>query len=164
MKLYIKHIPFIRVMMYLLLTVILPILYHQLMGIEVEEEYGGTNSTFFVANLVIEELAKVDPSVSVMCDVHNTLAVTLMRKLGTKEQKQKYLPRLATDTVCIQISEGMSLYRCGGFMLTDFVVIPEKNNTYCNHLTCFVYIFSLQLLYRITKFFKNCQQQYEQVL
>lgn len=69
------------------------------MGIEIEEKYGGTNSTFFVANLVIEELAKVDPSVSVMCDVHNTLAVTLMRQLGTPEQKQKYLPRFATDMV-----------------------------------------------------------------
>ena len=72
----------------------------QLMGIEIESEYGGTNSSFFVANLVIEELAKVDPSVSVMCDVHNTLLVTLLRKYGTKEQKQKYLPRMATDTVC----------------------------------------------------------------
>lgn len=70
-----------------------------LMGIEIESEYGGTNSSFFVANLVIEELAKVDPSVSVMCDVHNTLLVTLLRKYGTKEQKQKYLPRMATDTI-----------------------------------------------------------------
>ncbi|KAH3788542.1 short/branched chain specific acyl-CoA dehydrogenase, mitochondrial-like [Dreissena polymorpha] len=68
-----------------------------LMGIEIEAEYGGTNSSFFVANLVIEELAKVDPSVSVMVDVHNTLLVTLMRRLGTPEQKQKYLPRMAKD-------------------------------------------------------------------
>lgn len=71
----------------------------QLFGIEIDAEYGGTNSTFVVANLVIEELAKVDPSVSVMCDVHNTLLVTLMQKLGTKEQKEKYLPKMATDTV-----------------------------------------------------------------
>ena len=75
----------------------------QLMGIEIESEYSGTNSSFFVANLVIEELAKVDPSVSVMCDVHNTLLVTLLRKYGTKEQKQKYLPRMATDTVCMNM-------------------------------------------------------------
>ncbi|WAR21578.1 ACDSB-like protein [Mya arenaria] len=47
-----------------------------LFGIEIESEYGGSNSTFFVANLVIEELAKVDPSVSVMIDVHNTLLMT----------------------------------------------------------------------------------------
>ena len=77
------------------------------MGIEVDAEYGGTNSTFFVANLVIEELAKVDPSVSVMVDVHNTLLVTLLRKHGTKEQKQKYLPRMATDMVCDVLQENL---------------------------------------------------------
>ena len=69
------------------------------MGIEIDSEYGGTHSTFFVANLVIEELAKVDPSVSVLVDVHNTLINTLFKKLGTPEQKEKYMPRLATDTV-----------------------------------------------------------------
>jgi alkylation response protein AidB-like acyl-CoA dehydrogenase len=45
------------------------------------------------------ELAKIDPSVSVVCDVQNTLVNTLFRKYGTEEQKQKYLTRLATDTV-----------------------------------------------------------------
>nr|XP_022289436.1 short/branched chain specific acyl-CoA dehydrogenase, mitochondrial-like [Crassostrea virginica] len=70
-----------------------------LMGIEIGSEYGGTNSSFFVANLVIEELAKVDPAISVMVDVQNTLINTLIKKLGTPEQKQKYLPRLATDMV-----------------------------------------------------------------
>lgn len=69
------------------------------MAIEVPSQYGGTNSTFFVANLVIEELAKVDPSVSAFCDIQNTLINTLFMKLGTKEQKEKYLPRLAKDTV-----------------------------------------------------------------
>lgn len=69
------------------------------MGIEIGSEYGGTNSSFFVANLVIEELAKVDPAISVMVDVQNTLINTLIKKLGTTEQKQKYLPRLATDMV-----------------------------------------------------------------
>ena len=69
------------------------------MGIEVPTEYGGTNSTFMVANLVIEELAKVDPSVSVTCDIQNTLINTLIMRLGTQEQKDKYLPRLTTDMV-----------------------------------------------------------------
>ncbi|KAL3864968.1 hypothetical protein ACJMK2_006609 [Sinanodonta woodiana] len=68
-----------------------------LMGIEIDAEYGGTHSTFFIANLVIEELAKVDPAVSVMCDIQNTLIVSLFRKYGTKAQKDKYLPQLATN-------------------------------------------------------------------
>lgn len=70
------------------------------MGIEIGAEYGGSHSSFFVANLVIEELAKVDPSVSVMCDVQNTLINSLIMKYGTEAQKDEYLPRLATDTVC----------------------------------------------------------------
>ena len=69
------------------------------MGIEIGAEHNGTNSTFFVANLVIEELAKVDASVAVLVDVHNTLINNLFRTLGTKEQQNKYLPRLATDMV-----------------------------------------------------------------
>ena len=71
----------------------------QLFGIEIESEYSGTNSTFFAANLVIEELAKVDPSVSVMCDVQNTLINTIFRKFGSLEQKEEYLPQLATNMV-----------------------------------------------------------------
>ena len=69
------------------------------MGIEVEAEYGGTDSSFFMSCLVVEELAKVDPAVSVMCDVQNTLIVTLFRKYGTPQQKEQYLPRLAENMV-----------------------------------------------------------------
>ncbi|XP_062859581.1 short/branched chain specific acyl-CoA dehydrogenase, mitochondrial isoform X1 [Trichomycterus rosablanca] len=70
-----------------------------LMGIEIGTEYGGTGSSFFSSILVIEELAKVDPSIAVLCDIQNTLINTLMVKLGTDEQKEKYLPRLSTDMV-----------------------------------------------------------------
>ncbi|XP_076855928.1 short/branched chain specific acyl-CoA dehydrogenase, mitochondrial isoform X2 [Brachyhypopomus gauderio] len=70
-----------------------------LMGIEIGTEYGGTGSSFFSSILVIEELAKVDPSVAVLCDIQNTLINTLLISLGTEEQKEKYLPRLTTDTV-----------------------------------------------------------------
>jgi len=69
------------------------------MGIEVEAEYGGTDSSFFMSCLVVEELAKIDPAVSVMCDVQNTLIVTLFRKYGTPQQKEQYLPRLAENMV-----------------------------------------------------------------
>ena len=44
-----------------------------LMAIDVPEEYGGQGGTFFQAILAIEELAKVDPSASVIVDVQNTL-------------------------------------------------------------------------------------------
>lgn len=80
-------------------TVLKALFENGLMGIEIDSEYGGTNSTFFAANLVIEELAKVDPAISVMVDVQNTLINTLIKKLGTPAQKEKYLTRLATDMV-----------------------------------------------------------------
>src|SRR5688500_15725529 len=43
------------------------------MGIEVPAEYGGSGSSFFNAILTIEAFANVDPSLSVLVDVQNTL-------------------------------------------------------------------------------------------
>ncbi|KAG6330477.1 hypothetical protein ID866_8613 [Astraeus odoratus] len=70
-----------------------------LMGIETSVEHGGSESSFTSAIIAIEELAKVDPSVSVMCDVHNTLVNTVIRKYGTKEQQNKWLPQLAESKI-----------------------------------------------------------------
>lgn len=70
-----------------------------LMGIDVPEEYGGQGGTFFQAVLAIEEMAKVDPSASVIIDVQNTLCNAAIRRWGTDEQKRRFLPRLATDMV-----------------------------------------------------------------
>eukprot|EP01137_Pigoraptor_chileana_P012583 Opistho-2@65120 len=70
-----------------------------LMGVEIEEEFGGTNASFMSSIVVIEEIARVDPAVAVICDIQNTLIDTLFRKLGTKEQKAKYLPQLAKNMV-----------------------------------------------------------------
>lgn len=70
-----------------------------LMGMEVAEEYGGSGCSFLMTMLAVEEIAKVDASVSVLVDIHNTLIARLINKIASPEQKQKYLPRLATDTV-----------------------------------------------------------------
>jgi hypothetical protein len=69
------------------------------MGIETSAEHGGAESSFTSAIIAIEELAKVDPSVSVMCDVHNTLVNTVIRTYGTKEQQDEWLPQLAESKV-----------------------------------------------------------------
>ncbi|KAG6829798.1 hypothetical protein H0H87_010139 [Tephrocybe sp. NHM501043] len=66
-----------------------------LMGIETSEELGGAGGSFTSTIITIEELAKVDPSVSVLCDVHNTLVNTIFRQYGTDAQKEKWLPQLA---------------------------------------------------------------------
>nr|CAG8550974.1 5596_t:CDS:10 [Entrophospora candida] len=77
-----------------------------LMGIETESKYGGAESSFLAAILVVEELAKVDASISVACDVQNTLVNTLFNKYANEDLKAKYLPQLATEKVgCFCLSE-----------------------------------------------------------
>ncbi|HSP68597.1 MAG TPA: acyl-CoA dehydrogenase family protein [Bryobacteraceae bacterium] len=70
-----------------------------LMAIDVPEEYGGQGGTFFQAILAIEELAKVDPSASVIVDVQNTLFNNALVRWGNNEQRQRWLPRAAKDAV-----------------------------------------------------------------
>lgn len=69
------------------------------MGIEIPEEYGGAGMNFTAGILAIEELARVDPSVSVLVDVHNTLVNTAILKWGSKDLQKRFLPKLATNTV-----------------------------------------------------------------
>jgi len=80
-----------------------------LMGVEIPEKYGGAGMNFTSAIVGIEELAKVDPSVSVMVDVHNTLVITGLLKWGSEEIKKEWLPKLATNTLgCFCLSEPAS--------------------------------------------------------
>src|SRR6266700_3519863 len=70
-----------------------------LMGIEIPEEYGGQGGSFFQAILAVEELSAVDPSAGVIVDVQNTICNNSLMRSATAEQKAKYLPRLAANTV-----------------------------------------------------------------
>ena len=70
-----------------------------LMGVETPEEHGGAGASFFTAIIGVEELSRVDPSVGVLMDVQNTLVNNALIRWGSPEQKKKYLPRLAADTV-----------------------------------------------------------------
>ena len=64
------------------------------MGIEIPPEYGGAGGSFMMVALVVEELARIDPSVSVFCDVQNTLVAPIIMKYGSDALKSAYLPRL----------------------------------------------------------------------
>jgi len=70
-----------------------------LMSIESPEEYGGAGSSIFNAIVAIEELARVDASVSVFVDVHNTLVTNAFLRWATDDQKKTYLPQLASSRV-----------------------------------------------------------------
>lgn len=69
------------------------------MAIEVPEEYGGAGGSFFQCILAIEELSAVDPSAGVVVDVQNTLVNNAILRWASPEQKKRFLPRLASDTV-----------------------------------------------------------------
>ena len=70
-----------------------------LMAIDVPEEYGGQGGSFFQAILAIEELARVDPSASVIVDVQNTLFNNAILRWASDEQRRRWLPRSAKDSV-----------------------------------------------------------------
>jgi alkylation response protein AidB-like acyl-CoA dehydrogenase len=70
-----------------------------LMGIEIPAQYGGSEASFFSAILAVEALAVVDPSVSVLVDVQNTLVANALLRWATPAQKERYLTLLAREWV-----------------------------------------------------------------
>jgi butyryl-CoA dehydrogenase/short/branched chain acyl-CoA dehydrogenase len=70
-----------------------------LMGIEIPEEYGGQSGSFFQAILAVEEISAVDPSAGVIVDVQNTICNNALLRWAAPQQKARYLPRLAENTV-----------------------------------------------------------------
>lgn len=69
-----------------------------LMGIVVPERYGGAGADYVSYALAVEELARVDAGTAVTLSVHAMIASAIVR-LGTPEQKERYLPRLAAGDV-----------------------------------------------------------------
>ncbi len=69
------------------------------MGIEIPDELGGGGGRFFHSVLAVEALSRVDPSVGVLVDVHNTLVINALLRWGRDHQNRAYLPRLAQKSV-----------------------------------------------------------------
>src|SRR5882672_4075841 len=70
-----------------------------LMGIEIPEHYGGSGGTFFEAILAVEEFSRVDASAGVIVDVQNTLVANAILRWANDDQKKRYLPQMAADTL-----------------------------------------------------------------
>jgi len=70
-----------------------------LMGILVPDIYGGANLGYTEYALIIEELAKVDPSIALSVAAHNGLCTNHINLFGNEEQKKKYLPGLTSGKV-----------------------------------------------------------------
>lgn len=67
-----------------------------LMGVLVPTEYGGSGFGYFEYVTAILELSKLDPSIGLSMAAHNSLCTGHIMAFGNAEQKQKYLPKLAT--------------------------------------------------------------------
>jgi len=67
-----------------------------LMGVLVPEQYGGAGLGYFEYNAIIQEISKVCGSVGLSLAAHNSLCTNHILSFGTEEQKNKWLPKLAT--------------------------------------------------------------------
>jgi alkylation response protein AidB-like acyl-CoA dehydrogenase len=67
-----------------------------LMGVLVPEAYGGAGLGYFEYSAIIQEVAKVCGSIGLSLAAHNSLCTGHIMAFGNEEQKQQYLPKLAT--------------------------------------------------------------------
>jgi len=67
-----------------------------LLGIPMDKKYGGAGKDFVSATICMEELSKVSPAVAGIINVTSELATDGIRVFGTKEQRAKYVPQLAS--------------------------------------------------------------------
>jgi isovaleryl-CoA dehydrogenase len=65
-----------------------------LLGVTVEEEYGGVGMGYLAHVVAVEEIARASASVSLSYGAHSNLCVNQIRLNGTEDQKTRYLPRL----------------------------------------------------------------------
>ena len=66
------------------------------MGVLVPEIYGGSGLGYHEYVAILEEISKVDPSIGLSVAAHNSLCSNHILSFGNEEQKQKWLPKLAT--------------------------------------------------------------------
>jgi alkylation response protein AidB-like acyl-CoA dehydrogenase len=90
-----------------------------LFGLTIPEEYGGLGESLLTYALIVEEIARGWMSVSGIINTHFIVAYMLMRH-GTEEQRERYLPRMATGEVRGAFS--MSEPGCG----SDVAAIKTK--------------------------------------
>ena len=67
-----------------------------MMGVLVPEQFGGAGLSYFEYKAIIEEISKVDGSIGLCVAAHNSLCTGHILAFGNEEQKQQYLPKLAS--------------------------------------------------------------------
>src|SRR5687767_10844164 len=67
-----------------------------LLGVTVEEEYGGTAMGYLAHIIAMEEISRASASVGLSYGAHSNLCVNQIRRNGAEAQKKKYLPKLVS--------------------------------------------------------------------
>uniref|UniRef100_A0A7S1KT05 short-chain 2-methylacyl-CoA dehydrogenase n=1 Tax=Percolomonas cosmopolitus TaxID=63605 RepID=A0A7S1KT05_9EUKA len=117
-----------------------------LCGIEIPEKYGGSELNFMNNILAIEEISKIDSSTAALVDVQNTLFNRTILLEGSEAQKEKWLPKLATDTLgsfCLsEASCGSDAFalKCRADDKGDHYVLNGQKNWITNSKEAGVYI------------------------
>lgn len=117
------------------------------MGMMVDPKYGGSGMDTISYALAMEEISKVDASVSVCMSVNNSLVCYGLEKFGTEEQKQKYLVPLATGekvgAFCLSEPEAGSdatSQRTTAIDMGDHYLLNGTKNWITNGSTASVYL------------------------
>jgi alkylation response protein AidB-like acyl-CoA dehydrogenase len=98
-----------------------------ILGMTVSSEYGGSQTDYLSFVLVLEEISKVSPSVSVIVSVHCALFCYAILEFGSEALKRKYLPRAVKG----EIIGAFSLTEPGaGSDATNLKTKAEKNGDY----------------------------------
>jgi len=66
------------------------------LGMTVEEQYGGVNLGYLAHTVVMEEISRASASVGLSYGAHSNLCANQIRRFGSEEQKQAYLPKLVS--------------------------------------------------------------------
>jgi isovaleryl-CoA dehydrogenase len=67
-----------------------------LLGITVEDEYGGAGLGYLAHVVAMEEISRASASIGLSYGAHSNLCVNQLRRWGSREQKSRYLPKLVT--------------------------------------------------------------------
>jgi alkylation response protein AidB-like acyl-CoA dehydrogenase len=108
-----------------------------MMGVLVPEKYGGAGLGYFEYSAVIQEIARVCGSVGLSLAAHNSLCTGHILTFGNEEQKQKYLPKLATaeHIGAWGLTEANTGSDAGNMKTTAF---KEGNNWVINGTKCWI--------------------------
>ena len=117
------------------------------MGMMVDPKYGGSGLDTISYVLAMEEISKVDASASVVMSVNNSLVCWGLQAFGTEEQKQKYLPGLASGEIhgafCLSEPEAGSdatSQKTTAIDMGDYYLVNGTKNWITNGNTASVYI------------------------